>query len=214
MGMKAQPLKETHEDVPPDFYDNSLRTNPIQRLWHKRRFQRISESLSQVNGRILDVGCDGATLTEIVAAKSQAEDVVGIDISQRALAYAKAKRPQFQLAVGHAEELPFRAAAFDMIFCSEVLEHVEHPHKLLSEIRRCLKKDGYSLVVVPEETPLFKFLWFFWTRFGKGRIWRHAHVHDFRGDLLADIATEAGFRVLENDVFMLGMLRSMKISPA
>lgn len=209
----ATHLKETHEDVPPDFYD-TLKTNPFQRIWHGRRFERIAALVSPTTGRILDVGCDGGTLTERVATKAGASEVVGIDISDRAVAYTKKKRPQFQLAVGDAEALPFREASFDAIFCSEVLEHVAHPQKLLAEIRRCLKADGYAVVVVPTETPLFKFIWFFWTRFGKGKVWEHAHVQEFSGDSLDRLAKETGFRLAKDSRFLLGMVRAVKMSPA
>ncbi len=212
--MDVPTLKETHEDVPPDFYDAALRTNLIQRVWHRRRLQCISGLISKTNGRVLDIGCDGVTLTEAVAAKAGTKEVVGIDISEGAVTYSKRKHPEFHLAVGHGEELPFRGAAFDMIICLEVLEHVEHPDKLLSEMKRCLKKAGYGLVVVPTETPLFRLLWFLWTRFGKGKVWRHAHVQDFPGGVLKSLVKEAGFQVVGDSVFMLGMLRAMKIVPA
>jgi ubiquinone/menaquinone biosynthesis C-methylase UbiE len=46
------------------------------------------------------------------------------------------------MAVGHGEQLPFREAALDVIVCLEVLEHVEHPHKLLSE-NEAMLEDGW-----------------------------------------------------------------------
>ncbi len=211
--MQTRTLKEIHEDVPPDFYDTSMKVNLIQRVWHGRRFRWITGLVSKVNGRVLDIGCDGGNLTEIVAAKTGAQEVVGIDISEEAVAYTKRKLSQFNFAVGHAEELPFRDAAFDMIFCSEVLEHVEHPERLLAEMKRCLKKDGYCIVEVPTENLIFKTIWFFWTRFGRGRAWHHAHVVDFRGDLLHRLVKEAGFQIVKESVFM-GMLRATTISPA
>ncbi len=210
--METRTLKEIHEDVPPDFYDTSMKVNLVQRVWHKRRFRWITKLVSEMDGRVLDVGCDGGNLTEIVAAKTGAREVVGIDISHETVAYSKTKLPQYDFAVGHAEELPFRDAAFDMIFCSEVLEHVDHPDKLLAEMKRCLKKDGYCIVEVPTENWVFKTIWFFWTRFGRGRAWHHAHVVDFRGDLLHRLVKDAGFRVDRESVF-LGMLRAAKIRP-
>ena len=209
--MDTKTLKETHEDVPPDFYDRALKTNLIQRVWHTRRIAWISGLVSEVDGRILDVGCDGATLTAIVAKKSAAEDVIGIDISKESVVYSKRKHPEFQLAVGNAEELPFQDATFDMVFCSEVLEHVEHPEKLLAEIKRCLKADGHCIVEVPTESILFKATWALWTRLGPGRAWRHAHAVDFRGDLLDRLLKAEGFRVIRESVF-LGMLRAVKIT--
>lgn len=211
--MAAKTLKETHEDVPPNYYDNAVKTNLFQRVWHRRRFEWISRLVSKVDGRMLDVGCDGVTLTEVIARKSGAEEVIGIDIWTGAVAYSKRKRSDFQLAVAHAEELPFRDDCFDMIFCSEVLEHVEHPEKLLAEVKRCLKADGYCIVEVPTESMFFKAAWALWTHIGPGRAWEHAHAVDFRGDLLDRLLRAAGFRVIEESVF-LGMLRAAKITHA
>ena len=207
-------LKEIHEDVPPDYYDTSLKTNLIQRVYHGRRFQKISQMVSKADGPILDIGCDGGTLLEHIAARAQSPRVVGIDLSDEAVAYARDKRPDFHVLVGDAERLPFRDASFDAIFASEVLEHIQHPEKLFAEVKRCLKAGGYGLVAVPTETPLFKFLWFLWTRFGKGRVWHHAHVQDFGGKALDRLIQDAGFRVLEDSRFLLGMLRAVKIAPA
>jgi len=211
--METRTLKEVHDDVPPDYYDSSMRTNLIQRFYHGRRFKEICKLSPRTEGKILDVGCDGGTLLRAVAASVGASRVVGVDLSDDAVAYSLSQSPEFDLVVGDGEALPFADSAFDAIFCSEVLEHVERPEKLLSEIRRCLRDDGYGVLAVPQETPLFKFIWFFWTRFGKGKVWRHAHVQEFTADDLGRLATEAGFRVEEDKSFLLGMIRAVRVVP-
>lgn len=45
--------------------------------------------------------------------------------------------------------LPFRAAAFDGVICSELLEHVLSPRTVLGEVHRVLKTDGVLLICVP-----------------------------------------------------------------
>jgi len=207
-------LKEIHEDVPPDFYDTSVKNNLIQRYWHGRRFQEVAKLATKVNGTLLDVGCDGGTLTEKVAARARPERVVGLDISAKSLAYTITKRPQFDLIVGDAEELPFPDSTFEAIFCSEVMEHLVSPEKMLSEVKRCLTPTGYAVVMVPAETKLFKVLWFFWTKFGKGKVWDHAHVQDFGGRALDKIVGRAGFRVIKDKRFLGGMVRALKVVPA
>ena len=38
---------------------------------------------------------------------------------------------------------------FDTVFCSQVLEHVPEPQKVLNEIKRILKNDGKAIITVP-----------------------------------------------------------------
>lgn len=45
--------------------------------------------------------------------------------------------------------LPFRAATFDGVICSELLEHVLAPRVVLEEIHRVLRTDGLLLICVP-----------------------------------------------------------------
>jgi SAM-dependent methyltransferase len=207
-------LKDIHEDVPPDYYDTSLKTNLIQRLYHNRRFNGICELVSRTPGAILDVGCDGGTLLERIADAASPSRVVALDLAADSVAYTVGKRADFDGLVGDGEGLPFRDGAFDAIFCSEVLEHVERPDRLFAEFKRCMSPGGYGVVAVPRETPLFKFIWFFWTRLGKGKVWRHAHVQEFSLDSLDDLITGAGFRKVEDKLLLLGMVRAVKIAPA
>jgi hypothetical protein len=57
-------LKEVHDDVPPDYYDKSIKTNLIQRFYHGERFKKICELATRADGPLLDVGCDGGTLLD------------------------------------------------------------------------------------------------------------------------------------------------------
>lgn len=45
--------------------------------------------------------------------------------------------------------LPYPDASFDLVTCSEVLEHVENYRAVLREIRRVLKQDGLMVVTTP-----------------------------------------------------------------
>ncbi len=44
--------------------------------------------------------------------------------------------------VGDARELPIRDAAFDVVLCTEMLEHVPEPQRAIDEIHRVLKPGG------------------------------------------------------------------------
>jgi SAM-dependent methyltransferase len=48
-----------------------------------------------------------------------------------------------------AEQLPFRSNLFQRVECDAVLEHVEHPERVMAEIARVLTAGGFAHVVVP-----------------------------------------------------------------
>ena len=50
--------------------------------------------------------------------------------------------------------LPFPEAAFDVVLCSHVLEHVDDDHGALAEIVRVLRPGGTALLLVPFEKSL------------------------------------------------------------
>ena len=57
-------------------------------------------------------------------------------------------------------EIPFADRSFDVIFSSNVLEHIEEPILIHRECRRVLKPGGYCVHVVPTAA------WRFWTSAG------------------------------------------------
>jgi SAM-dependent methyltransferase len=77
-------------------------------------------------------------------------DVQGIEISRQAREAAPPELRQ-QIALGDVLTLSMRLekGTYDLIVCSEVLEHVEDPGAVLSAIRTLLKPGGTVLLTVP-----------------------------------------------------------------
>lgn len=46
-------------------------------------------------------------------------------------------------------DIPVKDNSFDIILCSEVLEHIKNPNKVLEEFARIIKKDGILLLTAP-----------------------------------------------------------------
>ena len=98
--------------------------------------------------RALDLGCGGGDFTELLARAGA--DAVGVDVAEAALARARAAHPElaFELATLDAP-LPFADSRFELVWASEVIEHVADTARWLSEVRRVLVPRGRLLLTTP-----------------------------------------------------------------
>lgn len=198
-------LIEIHEDVPAVHYDVGLKRNLFQKYWHSRRFAEVLRLVKPVNGAVLDIGCHSGTFTEKILKKVGSKNIFGVDISRSAIDLIKKRIPYGKFQVANAEKLPFAASYFEAVYCLEMLEHVDDPEAVLLEIKRVLKKGGYALILVPTESKLFKFVWFFWTLYYP--MWKHAHVQSFDQNKLENYLQKIGFEIISVKNFNLKMLK-------
>lgn len=96
--------------------------------------KRLAKSLK--GGRLLDLGCgDGVALRRFEKDGLRVE-MVGADLSAVALRKAMAAGTRAHFMVCDSNHLPFRDSQFDVILCTEVLEHVLEPGAMLLELGR------------------------------------------------------------------------------
>ncbi len=198
-------LLEIHEDVPANHYDQGIKRNMFQKYWHWRRFSEILKYVQPITGSMLDIGCHGGTFTHRLLDKLQTKDIYGIDISPSAIALIKKRLPFGKFQVANAQELPFQDGFFEVVFCLEVLEHVDDPISVLQEVKRVLKKGGKFYILVPSDNKLFKIIWLMWTLYYPH--WRHAHVQSYSKNTLEKLLNELGFKIIKVRTFNLGMLK-------
>jgi len=86
----------------------------------------------------------------------------GIDYSLDAIKLGKQVHPYLNIKRGDIYNLVYEDNSFDLVICTEVLEHLENPAKALKEIERVSSK--YVLLTVPNE-PWFTL--FNYTRWGQ-----------------------------------------------
>lgn len=206
---------ELHERIPPDWYARSIRENIFQRFWHNKRFVEVGELIedsSVYGGKILDIGCADGTFTKVILDRSHADEIIGVDILKESIFFAKkrfARNKKMSFRVADAHKLPFGKVSFDGVFCLEALEHVLDPLKVLREIYRVLKKNGYVVILVPSENIIFRIIWWFWQK-GRGKIWKHTHLHNYSGSFLGELLEKSGFKVTEDKKFLFNMLHVVK----
>jgi len=201
-----------HRNVPPDWYQRGIKENFFQKLWHYWRFENLGKLIETSGGEILDIGCADGTATKFILEQSKADLVVGVDVLQKSVDYAQkrfiSKKLKFLMA--EAEKLPFEKNQFEAVFCLDSIEHFFEPEKVMEEIRRVLKKDGYLVILVHTNSLLFRIIWFFWEN-TRGWVWKGTHVRKFSPEQLRKLIKDAGFEMIVEKKFLLGMYQVVKV---
>jgi 2-polyprenyl-6-hydroxyphenyl methylase / 3-demethylubiquinone-9 3-methyltransferase len=138
------------------WWDPAGPSKPLHQLNPQRlRFIEAAASLSDAS--VLDVGCGGGILSESMARAGAR--VLGIDLSQAVLDVAELHALESKLALEYraiaAEELADqRPAAFDLVTCMEMLEHVPDPAASMAALARLVKPGGNVIISTLNRKPL------------------------------------------------------------
>ncbi len=134
-------------------YQKHTSRNLPQRFLIENFYKILLQIISDLKPEtILDAGCgEGFTLARLQN-EGIAKRLEGIDYASEAIALGKKMYPTLILKQSDINSLPYNNNYFDLVICSEVLEHLERPQKALKEIARVSKR--YCLLSVPNE-PLF-----------------------------------------------------------
>jgi SAM-dependent methyltransferase len=103
--------------------------------------------------RALDLGCGAGQFTAVlVAAGARA---VGCDVAEAAITRARAANPELDFRLAPIDgPLPFGDNSFELVWTSEVIEHVADTARWLSEVRRVLVPAGRLLLTTPSHARL------------------------------------------------------------
>jgi SAM-dependent methyltransferase len=127
--------------------------------------------------RVLDLGCGsgyGAAMMAEVAA-----DVVAVDVSADAIAYASAHhhRPNVtHLVIQAGARLPFADESFDVVLSFQVIEHVGDDAGYVDEAFRVLAKGGTLIVITPNRAVRL---------FNHQKPWNRWHLREYSASTLA-----------------------------
>lgn len=142
----------TKTPLPTNFVKHTSK-NPIQKLLINNFYSSLISLIKPLSPKtILDAGCgEGFTMSKL-AEFGVGKQIEGVEYSKDAITLGKKFFPNLVIKQGSVYELPYEDNSFDLIVCTEVLEHLEDPKKAIKEMLRVSKK--YLVISVPNE-PLF-----------------------------------------------------------
>lgn len=175
------------------FQDYSMQ----QKIFEKQRLLLLKIKVKQYaknkDAKILDVGCgDGHFLYFLE--ESGLRNLYGFDISKIRVERAK-KLTGFKqrITVSRAEKTKYPDKHFDIVFSSEVIEHIEKPDLLLKEANRVLKESGYLIIATPNDEKIKMQRCIHCNKLTPGS----AHLHSFTVNSLEKDLKRRGFQCIE-----------------
>jgi SAM-dependent methyltransferase len=173
--------EELWERLPEDLHPPDL---PL-----RRRFALANVAAGD---RVLDLGCGTGDLTAELAAAGAV--VVGVEVAEAALRRAHAHHPDLDLRLAPIDgPLPLADRSFDVVWSTEVIEHVADTGRWLSEVRRVLVRRGRLLLTTPSHGRL---------RVAVGGVERYSeplgdHLHLYTASSLRGLLEEFDFGDVE-----------------
>lgn len=142
--------------------------------------------------RVLDLGCGDGSFTAALA--PNVAEVVGAEVAEAAVRRARRRHPALAFELVPIDgPLTFAEGAFDLVWSTEVIEHVADTARWLSEVRRVLAPAGRLLLTTPNHGRL---------RLALGGIERYSeplgdHLHLYSRRSLEQVLAEFGFAQIE-----------------
>lgn len=152
-------------------------------------------------GRILDIGC--ATGFFLEAAKRKGWDVFGVEISPYSAAIAQERFGKDRVFNGPLEAASYKDGFFDVVFMSDLVEHVKDLDLFLKEVFRIVKVKGIIAIVTPNiESLSYRIM---------RKLWPHLkmeHLYYFSPSTMKRLLEREGF----NPIYMSAATKALNLS--
>lgn len=144
--------------------------------------------------QVLDAGCgDGVQLQELT--ENPELQVWGIDYNPIRTTRARQRFLKVNIVLGDLLHSPFKSNVFDLVLCSQVIEHIPQDVLLLEELANVLKPGGILILGTPNEGCLMARLRNY--IFERDILKNTDHLHFYREPVIRRKIEAAGFTIQE-----------------
>ena len=168
-------------------YDSRI---PLQRWWQRRRHRILLGWAEAAGGTVLDAGCGSGRLVQTLPR------CVGLDLRLNKLRFLRDKgAPVVQASLFG---LPFKDGSFDVVVCSEVVEHLPAGDEPFRELARVLKPGGTLIVGTPDYgRPWWPMIEGLYARLHP-QGYADEHITHYTAASLAEALARRGFEILDS----------------
>ncbi|MCV2368255.1 class I SAM-dependent methyltransferase [Roseateles oligotrophus] len=145
-----------HEENSVTLYDSFYKdTSAVEDYYSPERVsfyegvvRYLKEQGLTLNGKdVADVGCGVGYLLSEIRKNFKPGSLHGYDFSAQAIEYSRKKFCGSSFTIHDIyHTVP---STFDVVFCTEVLEHLEFPHKALAQLEAATRSGGILILTVP-----------------------------------------------------------------
>jgi len=176
--------------------------------FHRYRRKKIKELLIEIgvnkNTTVLELGCGTSLLGEMFE-KDEIPKILASDISKERIELGKKKYPYINFLVDDALNTKIKGK-FDVIFASEIIEHLKDPYLAVKNWKKLMKPGSYLIITTPNRT---------WS-FSKTE---QAHISLMNIKQVKDILKKLDFKIIKIkgiDIFIpfLNRMRFLKKIPS
>lgn len=131
-----------HKGIAADYY-------PHASSRRRKAFFRALRLIRRIRGRsVIDIGCGGGFFVG-AARLLGAAAATGVDVDASTIAYARRAYPGCEFhCVSLDRFVP--ATRYELVHCSEVIEHVPDPHVLMRLLLACCRPGGHVFITTPD----------------------------------------------------------------
>jgi SAM-dependent methyltransferase len=122
---------------------------------------------------VVDLGCGRGDSVDVFRAADPEVRWIGVDLASSA-EVAERTRADAEFLTFDGVRLPFGDASVDLVFCKQVLEHVERPHALVTDVARVLRPGCRFAGSTSQLEPYHSRSTGNWTPYGLHRLFAYA----------------------------------------